>query len=329
MGTIVKRGDSWRAVIRKKGHPTMTKTFSKQALAKKWVMETELALERREVVSSDALVGDLIQKYIEDVMPSREVSRHTKARYRQLRRWTARIRVGDLTADVLLKWKEEHCPKASPASFAQYLTTIWSILKDAEAFWNVVIPYADMRKARTVLKRVGAINNGNIRNRRPQPEEIEAIKANLGQTQMPMADIIDFAMLTGMRVSEITRIRWDDLDEERAMVVIHDRKHPTRKLGNNCNVPLLFGSIDIVKRQPRDSDRIFPFKPETVTNCWLKARFLAGVEDLKFHDLRHEAISRMFEKGFSIPEVVLVSGHRSWENLKRYTNLKPESLHDK
>lgn len=326
MGTIIKRGNSWRAVIRKVGHPVKTKTFSRKVLAANWIAETELAMERSEGITANKRVGDLFQRYITEILPSRGLEANSKYVYRSLRHWTADLTLEDLTADGLLAWKKQHCPRASPASFDRYLSHIIGVLKDAEAFWQIRIPYDTIRKARTALNRIGAISGSHSRDRRPDPGELDDIKRNLG-TYIPLADIIDFAVITGLRAGEIVRIRWDGLDQQKKTIIVKDRKHPTRKKGNDCVVPLLFDSIEILLRQPRTDPRIFPFKVDSMTSAFNRARTSAGVKNLHFHDLRHEAISRMFEAGFSIPEVSVVSGHIGWESLRRYVNLKPESLH--
>jgi integrase len=77
----------------------------------------------------------------------------------------------------------------------------------------------------------------------------------------------------------------------------------------------------------RYEGRIYPFCEGTVSQAFTKACRYCGIEDLVFHDLRHEAISRLFEAGYSIPEVALVSGHKSWKHLQRYTQIRPQSLH--
>lgn len=327
MGTVVPRGDAWRAVVRKKGHKAITKTFSKKTLAERWVRDTELAIERKEVVTEKTCIGDLMDRYIREVVPARKLTKLTVNHYRQLARWTAKLRLEDLTADALLAWKLEKCPKASPASFGRYISTIWGVLRDAEAFWGINVPAGQMRKARTVLRRVGALGSSRSRDKRPEGDEIDQVKQAAGTT-LPLGDMIDFAKVSGLRAGEITRIRWSDLDEQKRLVIVRDRKHPTKKEGNHCVVPLVGNSIEILLRQPRrpGEDRIFPYKVETLTAAYKRAKDAAGVE-LRFHDLRHEAISAMFERGMSIPEVALVSGHLSWENLRRYTNLKPENIH--
>ncbi len=108
-----------------------------------------------------------------------------------------------------------------------------------------------------------------------------------------------------------------------------DAKHPRAKIGNHRTFPLLGEAWDLVQRQPRiaGENRIFPYNSKSVGTSFTRACSALGIEDLWFHDLRHEATSRLFEQGYDIPEVAAVTLHASWNELKRYTQLRPESLH--
>lgn len=147
-----------------------------------------------------------------------------------------------------------------------------------------------------------------------------------------MWDIIPFAIATAMRLGEIVSIRWSDLNEEKKTVIIRDRKDPKNKMGNDKAVPLLPDAWEIVKRQPRSKDdspddRIFPYLADTVSSTFPRACNELGIVDLRFHDFRHEGTSRLFEMGYQIQEVAIFTGHKSWNSLRRYTQIKPESLH--
>jgi integrase len=143
-----------------------------------------------------------------------------------------------------------------------------------------------------------------------------------------MADIIEFAVATGMRLGEICRIRWEDYGDR--IVMIRDRKHPADKNGNDQRVPLLaatgFDAVAIMERQPRREARIFPVYDRSVSDLFRRAVSELKLGDLHFHDLRHEAISRLFEAGYRIEQVALISGHRDWAMLRRYTHVKAEDL---
>jgi integrase len=146
-----------------------------------------------------------------------------------------------------------------------------------------------------------------------------------------MGEIIQFAIASAMRAGEIGGLRWDDLNERDKTILIRDRKDPQEKIGNNQTVPLLkIGELDafeIVKRQPKTSELIFPWKFDTVSSIFPRACRALGIVDLHFHDFRHEGVSRLFEAGYQIQEVAIVSGHKDWAQLKRYTQLKAKDLH--
>jgi integrase len=135
-----------------------------------------------------------------------------------------------------------------------------------------------------------------------------------------------------MRVEEITLLRWSDLNIKDRTIIIRNRKHPRQKEGNDQEVPLLGKAFEIIQRQPRPDQltrdaRIFPVKVDTITTIFPRAKKALGIHDLHFHDLRHEGVSRLFELGFQIQEVALVSGHRDWKMLARYTQIKAKDLH--
>ena len=99
-------------------------------------------------------------------------------------------------------------------------------------------------------------------------------------------------------------------------------------LGNNQTIPLLFESELIVMRQPPNSDRVFPFNAQSCSRAFQRATAALDIDDLTFHDLRHEGTTRLFEARFSIEQVALVTGHRDWSMLRRYVQLRAEDLHD-
>ncbi len=137
---------------------------------------------------------------------------------------------------------------------------------------------------------------------------------------MPMDRVIVFALFSTRRQEEITRIRWDDLDGNR--VLVRDMKNPGQKIGNNVWCDLPPEARAVIDQMPRRRAEIFPFAADTISANFTRACKMLGIDDLRFHDLRHEGISRLFEMGWTIPHVAAVSGHRSWQSLKRYTHLQ-------
>jgi integrase len=150
-------------------------------------------------------------------------------------------------------------------------------------------------------------------------EHFGRIRANR-PSSIPMQKIVAFAIFSTRRQEEITLLRWDDLEEDR--ILVRDMKHPGDKKGNNVYCELPPEAIAIVKSMTRDEERIFPYSTDAISASFTRACKILGIDDLRFHDLRHEGISRLFEIGRTIPQVAAVSGHRSWTSLKRYTHIR-------
>jgi len=170
------------------------------------------------------------------------------------------------------------------------------------------------------------------RDRRPTEQELKDIGNHFtkkARQKVPMVDLIQFAVDTAMRAGEITGLLWEDVNHEDKTIVIRDRKDPQKKIGNNQTVPLLGQSYEIIKRQKqKDKEpRIFPYGDGTMSSLFPRACNALKIEGLRFHDLRHEGISRLFEAGYSIEQVAIVSGHKDWGMLRRYTHLKAKDMH--
>jgi integrase len=226
--------------------------------------------------------------------------------------------------------------QVSPGSGMRYMAEIrqalrfGETLKYAKPAITVKVDWQSLQEAARYLSTKGLIGTDKERDRRISTSEVAALKTAMRERikgEIPIADIVDFALLTALRVGEIARIRWADLDEHKKLILVRARKHPKKKLTNHGKIPLLGDALAILKRQPKTDECIFPWAPGNISRVFREAVQAAGIEDIVFHDTRHEAISRLFEEGYTIPEVALVSGHGSWKNLQRYTQLKPEGLH--
>jgi integrase len=120
-------------------------------------------------------------------------------------------------------------------------------------------------------------------------------------------------------------LRWEDLNHQDRTILIRDRKDPRRKLGNNQIVPLLGRSYAIVCAQPKAGELIFPLNGKSWSSIFPRACSELGIHDLNLYDLRHEGISRLVESGKnSIPEVMLVSGHKDPKQMTRHTAASQE-----
>ena len=137
-----------------------------------------------------------------------------------------------------------------------------------------------------------------------------------------MHRVIAFAIFSTRRQDEITRITWADLDKDGKRVLVRDMKNPGEKMGNDVWCDLPDPALAIIEAMPNHASKIFPFTAYALSAAFTRATQFLAIEDLRFHDLRHEGVSRLFEIGYNVPHAAAVSGHRSWTSLKRYTHMR-------
>jgi len=329
MASIIKTKEgNFRALVRRKGHKAMCKTFKTKTEAERWARQTEAAIEAGNVVKSakGATVGDAITAYIKlREEGKRPISPQSNEVY--MMRHLERDLGDEVIAGIKPQRLATYCTRRGKSGAGAYtigmeISKLGTVLKYSAMALGETFPDI-VAQSRPLLDHLGLIGPGTPRERRPTADELAAVRE---AAQPLLRDIIDFAIATCMRRGEIVRMTWADVDADARLLTIRDRKDPRKKAGNDERIPLLGDALAIIQRQPQSGDRVFPVAPEWVSDNFLLACRVAKVEDLHTHDLRHEGISRLFEAGYRIEQVALVSGHKSWAMLKRYTQLKPESL---
>jgi integrase len=141
---------------------------------------------------------------------------------------------------------------------------------------------------------------------------------------IPMQKIIPFAIFSTRRQEEISLILWTDFDEAHSRVLVRDMKHPGDKKGNDTWCDLPPEAVAIIKSMPKRAKEIFPFEAGAISAAFTRACKVLDIHDLRFHDLRHEGASWLFEKGGrDIPQVAKVTGHRTWQSLRLFVRLSP------
>lgn len=337
MASINKRGVSWVADIRRAGFPSKSKSFPTKAAAVKWARETEAALyemKNDKSILSELPLGHLIEKYMEEVGGTKPFGTTKESVLNMLDTGLGHVAISKLTSTRIMQYVSKRMDDgAGGVTVAIDLTYLKGVLDTALHLWGINTDSSTVTDVKAKLKYLGINTRSKSRDRRPTEAELQRITEHISkmptaQTELPYNDLIQFAIASSMRAGEITRIRWADVNVANRTVIIRDRKDPKEKVGNHQIVPLLGAAFDIAMRQPKTKDpRIFPFKVGTMTSVFPRMCTTLGIVDLRFHDFRHEGISRLFEQGYQIHEVAIVSGHKSWDMLKRYTQLKPESLH--
>ncbi len=357
MGSILARrratgATSYTATIRLKAEGKIvhreSETFPTRALAKEWLTrrEAELAGQRArgEVVGTRMTVAQMIDWYSGQMATDNPWGRSKKTDL-------ARIGAGAIAdkrvdrisrADFIAYIQGRRQEGAGPATAANDLVWLRQVMRAARVALGVPVPLQDIDDAGEYLRQNRIIGKAKERDRRPTPAELEMLADFFSRrdvrSQIPMLEIMNFALHSARRQEEITRLRWDDLDPVTSTCKLRDVKHPTRKLGNDKTFKLTPAGLASIQAQPRmalpgDDKKlnplIFPFNPKSISAAFTRACHVLDIDDLRFHDLRHEATSRLFEAGYSIHEVSLFTLHESWATLKRYTNLRPENLQHK
>lgn len=327
MGTVVLRGTKYRAMVRKAGHKPHSKTFDTAREAKRWIRETEDQLDSMDLHSNKLLLNDLIDKYVKEIAPKRRMAEsHLDHDIPSIKNRFNEMTVGDLYGRGLIDWVLKQTDVAGSTAY-WHLARLCGVLRQAEFHWNIKVPWKDIRDAKAQLLEAGLLHLPKERDRRVSDAEIAAIKRYMRKRVGGSGcKLIDFCLSSCMRVGEVCRITWNELDIDRRTILIRDRKHPRKKFGNDQRIPLLRGSFEILVSLPKRGDRIWPYHPQYLSKVFRECADKAGIEDVVLHDLRHEGITRMFEAGYQIHEVALVSGHRDWKLLRRYTHLRPEAL---
>jgi integrase len=342
----------WRAQVRRKGR-YLSQTFKRNTAAQEWARaietridrgETPTRMDRLEAPPPTAKIrantfGQLIDLHVQDMKGVGRAPRRSKdATLQALNAQLGGLRLDELTRERFIQFGRDRARRgAGPVTVNIDFSYIRLVISHAAAVHGVAVSPEPVELARIALKRLGIIGKSRARERRPTANELERLIGYLDANPrqlIPMGRIVRFAVATAMRQDEITRVRWADIDAEGRTIIVRDRKDPRDKTGNDQKTPLLdatgFDAWALIEEQKSVAGRddcVFPYNGRSIGAAFRRACRELGIDDLHFHDLRHEAASRLFEAGLSIEQVALVTGHKDWKMLKRYTHLRPEHLY--
>lgn len=335
MASVIKVGEKWRAQVRRKNHKTLTKTFPTREAAAKWARSVEVKIDAglASKATANTLVGELIDEYrrIREE-GGRELDPTSNAAYmaKRLEDYLGFEPVAALTPARLVQWAAARKKEgAGPYTINMELSYLGTVLRHTASFLDLQLPDVT-GQARPLLLHLQLIGAGNRRTRRPTEDELAAVLTWVRERSPVAADGMLVASITGLRRSElVTKLQWADIDEKTRAALIRQRKHPRRQMARDEWVPLLGAAWDIVQRQPRLVERVFPISPEKITDLFTAACKACSIPDLRLHDLRHLASSALQELGFDDVERMAITGHRTVGMNARYTHPTPEHLHAK
>jgi len=318
MATIRKRRDKWEVQIRRIGLHPLSKSFHQRKDAEEWARNMEIKADRAELPSDPkslrVTLSELVIRYRDSI--SIKKRSYDKERY-FLKVFLAHPicskHVSNITTGDFAAYRDRRLRSITPLSLRRELAPIHNLFEVARHEWG--LPLRDNPLDKLRLKAPD-----QRRERRLRTGELERlIEAATSRRNPLIRPVILFALETGMRRGELLAMRWENIDPDGPTLLI-----PETKTGYTRTIPLTQAALEILDEVGRTGDHIFPITANGFRLAWERLRRRAGITDLHFHDLRHEAISRFFEMGLTVPEVALLSGHRDPRMLFRYAHARPE-----
>jgi integrase len=350
MATINARKDQdgitigWQAIVRKKGQPSQTRTFRSKRDAERWAKSVETEMERGIWQDRSAAEGttlkECLERYAREVTPQKKSPAQEQSFIRQ---WQSRtlaahfmsaIRSKDV-ADVIRDMENEGKSANTIRLHLALLSHLFTIARTEWGMESLTNPVEFVRKPKLPQGRERRLVGDE------EARLLDACGMSTGGARNPwLAPVVIFAIETAMRAGEMLETRgtaeqdgnerpiktpgllWENVDLQKRIALLPETKNGTARM-----VPLSSRAVDVLRNLPRSLDgKVFGTTYEAIHLAYVRACKRAGITGLTFHDLRHEATSRLFEKGLNPMQVAAITGHKTLQMLKRYTHLKAEDL---
>lgn len=285
--------------------------------AKLWAIQTEANISETAVKQTTVLFLDISQQYITDILPLQKGFKQEHNRLNIILKELGKYSLGQLSPTILSSYRDRRLKTVSGTTVKKELSLISRIINVTIKEWGYHLPNGNP----TSLIRFPPNNNARVR--RLEQGELDQL---LKSSNAAMTEIITILVETGMRRGELCKITKPDIDWKKRILTLLDTKN-----GTDRTIPLSYKAVESLKFLSNSSDTNFLINrhADYLSHQFLKACKSTNIIDLRLHDLRHEATSRLFEKGFNSMEVASITGHKTVAMLQRYTHLRPESLLDR
>ncbi len=330
MANLRSRNGKWQAQVRRAGHKPRTMSFLSKADAQRWARHMEAELDRTAIPNDtrqldSCTIADVMNRYRLEVTPKKRGAASELKRIEVFLRakWTS-LPLSKATPAIFSDYRDKRLKQVQPGTVLRELGLLRAIFETAMREWEhplVQNPIANLKKPRAP----------EGRDRRLRPGELAAIVSACADGRSEwLLPAVYFAVETGMRRGELLNMRWRDVDLNAGVLSI-----PVTKTDKSRRIPLTDRAVEILRERTGEraaAQVIFPVSANAFRQCWERCKRRAAkqgspdVKSLRFHDLRHEAVSRFFEMGLNTAEVATISGHRDLRSLFRYTHLRAEDL---
>ena len=313
----------WRVRVRFQGYPDLTKTFRTKEEAQTWAIHQESQIKLGKNVPTveqrRRTLSDLIDRYIEEVIPIKDHNKDRKKTEAQLRFWKEQlgpIALIHLSPDMIAKCRDQLLDQVQKPTVNRYLAALGGALKHGRKEWRWLIddPMRDVGR----FKETSGLE-------RVLTDTERQILLKECESNPPLYLAVFLALSTGMRRSEIRFLTWDQIDLEKQFIYLEATKN-----GLHRNVPLSEKAFELLTlhklQRDKDSEFIFPSRTKSTgpwdwQNAFATVRERVGLEDLRFHDLRHCAASYLAMSGCTAPEIASILGHKTLVMVQRYTHI--------
>ena len=319
VGTIEKRKGQFQARVRKGPYRrnALTKTFTSRVEAKKWIRDIESKLDKSDWIVKQNTTYPSLKGLMNQYLS--EVSKHKASYQTDINNFKTfsllfedlNIPINKLNARMFARFRDRYMESHKASTYQRLMSSIKHMWKVARTEWEYPLE--------NLLEKVRTPKRGNPRDRRLSIEEYNKILYG-NHTDYEFRNLILLVLATGLRLGEISGIQREHIDGNTLLI-------PKRKNGDtNVKVPLSDKALLVLKNM----ELPIKLKKRGIQIKWQRLMKRYEIEDLHFHDLRHEAISKYLENGVSIQDVQVLSGHRDIRVLMRvYANLRPKEVANK
>lgn len=320
MAAIRRRDNKWQCRVRRQGFPDVTKTFDSREIAQRWARAIERQMDLGEYAppeQADATpLSALLTRYEQEVTPSKKGATQEGYRLAVLQAdQIAKLIAKDLKPADIAGFRDRRLKVVKPVTVLHDLCTLSAVLEHARLEWEMAIvnPVRAIRKP----------SMGKGRDRRLADGEGERLLIELRKARsIWIAPLFEFSIETACRRGEALALKWSDVDLAKRLAVFRDTK-----TGDDRVIPLSSHAVKVLAALPRDlKGYVFPAPIPTIRTAFECACERAKIQNLRWHDLRHEGVSRLHELGLSTVEVASISGHKTLACLARYSHMKAERL---
>lgn len=311
--------------MRRLGMKPRAKSFDTKSEAERWARDLEAQVDRcgsapDTRINESTTFGVIMERY------KREVSAHKRGAKQEIERLDVLARhelahrtLAGLSSVHIATYRDERLKRVAPATVVRELALISHVLEIARCEWGFPL-------STNVVKQVRRPTIANARSRRLVGTEEQRLLDGCDEGRTPcFKSLIIVAVETAMRRGELLSLRWCDVDLNRRVARLALTKN-----GDARDVPLSSRAVSAILALRTElstpTEHLFPLRAGSLEQTWMRLRERVDIEDLRFHDLRHEAVTRLFERGLGIAEVGAISGHKELRMLSRYTHLRAADL---